>query len=35
MKKKERRRLGYVGAGLITTITTDANIVQALEYWKI
>src|SRR5699024_6337941 len=28
--EEERRRLGYVGAGLITTITTDANIVQAL-----
>lgn len=28
--EEERRRLGYVGAGLITTITTDANIVEAL-----
>lgn len=26
----ERRKLGYVGAGLITTITTESNIVDAL-----
>lgn len=28
----ERRKLGYVGAGLITTITTNSNIFDALSF---
>ena len=28
--QEERKKLGYVGAGLITTITTEANIIDAL-----
>lgn len=28
--EEERRKLGYVGAGLITTITTGTNIASAL-----
>jgi len=29
--KDERRKLGYVGAGLITTVTTNSNIADALN----
>lgn len=31
----ERRKLGYVGTGLITTITTHSNIFDALSYLEI
>ena len=30
--EEERRKLGYVGAGLITTITTNGNIIDALNF---
>lgn len=30
--EEERRKLGYVGAGLIATITTNSNIFDALNY---
>lgn len=30
--EEERKKLGYVGAGLITTITTNSNIFDALNY---
>lgn len=30
--EEERKKLGYVGAGLITTITTNSNIFDALNF---